>query len=506
MNRCCGDASPTKILPAKSNFYFTQGAMDKNGGLIIRAPKGLKEAKLSLITNEHAALRVHMAKDKPLSNQHRDIDLGTLENDVRGIEAIRYEAPILLVKPAAEDGSLLRDAKVEIEYAKNKGIWNSQGRYVEGKDVSFEKQDDGRRRSGQLLPDEEFTVTVKAEGYEPKSEKLKLPEGEVKELEVQLKKALGRRLCWRLAVLLSPHLDRESMLQFPGQGAGVELHDQHELLFLDVLGHSTRGLAEAASAKTGCRRIQGLPAQGRQANLRAGMPRGRVRFVATVTGLERQVIARVESGVDGDGLAGTVLKFVLAELRVQRQIAEKRDRHATLVLHRISAGCGDAGPVEVSAKGKRPRLAAGRILHYRGEFIGGVIADRRLDAVVCQVQLGDRSIAAHQHKIDVQKIALALPLRQRQLQLARALQLVQRKPFAQPVGAHDVTLVLHLDDRRHGQAIGEWIPVSIPFPVHPELVERIGHAAVAVGIDAADGHVAALEVAACPRYSPPWRN
>ena len=54
--------------------------------------------------------------------------------------------------------------------------------------MSFARQDDGRWRSSQLLPDEEFTVTVDAPGYEPKSEKLKLSEGAVKELEVRLKK------------------------------------------------------------------------------------------------------------------------------------------------------------------------------------------------------------------------------------------------------------------------------------------------------------------------------
>ena len=76
---------------------------------------------------------------------------------------------------------------MNIEYAEGKGPWKSKGRFVDGKDVHFEKQDDGRQRSEQLVPDEEFTVTVEAPGYEPKSEKLKLPEGAVKELEVRLK-------------------------------------------------------------------------------------------------------------------------------------------------------------------------------------------------------------------------------------------------------------------------------------------------------------------------------
>jgi len=176
-----------KNLGDRGNIYLTEGTIDKNG-FVIRAPKGLKEAKLSLMTNEHGALRVRLSKDGPLSNQSRDIDLGTLDHDVRGIEVICYVAPILLIKPVAEDGGLLREAKLKFEYAKGRGPWEGQGRYVDGADVSYEKQDDGRKRTNQLLPDEEFTVTVEAEGYEPKSEKLKLPEGAVKELEVQLKK------------------------------------------------------------------------------------------------------------------------------------------------------------------------------------------------------------------------------------------------------------------------------------------------------------------------------
>jgi hypothetical protein len=47
-------------------------------------------------------------------------------------------------------------------------------------------QDDGRRRTSQLLPDEEFTLTVEAEGYAPRSDTLKLSEGTVKELDVKL--------------------------------------------------------------------------------------------------------------------------------------------------------------------------------------------------------------------------------------------------------------------------------------------------------------------------------
>ncbi len=57
---------------------------------------------------------------------------------------------------------------------------------VDGYDVSYERQEDGRLRSEQLLPDEEVTVTVVAAGYVPKSATLKLAEGAVKELTVRL--------------------------------------------------------------------------------------------------------------------------------------------------------------------------------------------------------------------------------------------------------------------------------------------------------------------------------
>ena len=43
--------------------------------------------------------------------------------------------------------------------------------------------------STQLISDEEFSLTVEADGYQPNSQKLKLPEGSVKELNVVLQPA-----------------------------------------------------------------------------------------------------------------------------------------------------------------------------------------------------------------------------------------------------------------------------------------------------------------------------
>jgi hypothetical protein len=171
----------------KNDFFNAQGFVDATGRFTIQVPKGIQDAKLTFITNEHGALRVRISKDAPLSNQNRDIDLGTLEKDVRGIEVVSYNAPILLVMARTEDGTPIKDFTVEVKYAKRPPA-EPGVRFLREGDCSFEKQEDGRERSMQLLPDEEFTLTIKADRYQPKSEKLTLPEGAIKELDVKLQK------------------------------------------------------------------------------------------------------------------------------------------------------------------------------------------------------------------------------------------------------------------------------------------------------------------------------
>jgi hypothetical protein len=168
--------------------WFSQGKPDADGKIVIHAPHGLEKARLDLMTNEHGALRHRLSKDEPLSNQ-RDVDLGTLDHDIKGIEIIRYDAPIVLVKVATEEGQKPKGARVAAVYAEGKGQYRS-GLILKGgvrSDVSFEEQEDGRFRSEQLFPDEDVTLTATAEGYEPQSEKLTLPEAAIKEITLTLK-------------------------------------------------------------------------------------------------------------------------------------------------------------------------------------------------------------------------------------------------------------------------------------------------------------------------------
>lgn len=169
-------------------FYFTQSSRGEDGKFVLRAPHGLEQARLSAITNEHGALRMRTGPGKPLTNQTRNHDLGTLEADVHGIEVVRYTAPILLIKAVDKDGKEIGDSKPAVFYEKEKDP-NPGTRYVEFRgDLTFDKQEDGRWRSSQLLPGEKVTVEVEKEGYTSEPQTLTMEEGATKELVFVLEK------------------------------------------------------------------------------------------------------------------------------------------------------------------------------------------------------------------------------------------------------------------------------------------------------------------------------
>ncbi|VTR93551.1 Peptidase M56 BlaR1 OS=Planctomyces brasiliensis (strain ATCC 49424 / DSM 5305 / JCM 21570 / NBRC 103401 / IFAM 1448) GN=Plabr_3892 PE=4 SV=1: Peptidase_M56: CarboxypepD_reg: CarboxypepD_reg [Gemmata massiliana] len=170
--------------------WFGDAKADANGKVIARVPHGMENVQFNLMTNEHGSLRWRKAKGEELNN-NRTIRLGTLSDDVKGIEIVRYTAPILTVKVVAKDGTKLVKPAVTAIYASGKGALD--GRFIlrngRQSDVSFEEQEDGRFRSSQMFPDDELTISGHAEGYADKSEKVKLAEGATKEIEIVLEKA-----------------------------------------------------------------------------------------------------------------------------------------------------------------------------------------------------------------------------------------------------------------------------------------------------------------------------
>lgn len=166
-------------------FWHGQGAADQ-GHIEIRVPHGLQDAHVQLITNEHSALRYRLKPGGELNADRSDVKLDAMNDDVTGFEIIRYVAPIVLIKAVDEQGKPIEKFSVFGAYP-----WGDQRYILDGEirsDITFEKQQDGRYRSSQVLPDEELTFTARAEGYEDGSEKVKLPEADQKELTLILKK------------------------------------------------------------------------------------------------------------------------------------------------------------------------------------------------------------------------------------------------------------------------------------------------------------------------------
>ncbi len=169
------------------NFWNGRSEPTKEGRYRWLAPHGLEEAQVNFMTNEHTTLRVRKSKSEPLSDSQA-VQLGTLDHDVKGIEIVRYVAPILVVTVATKNGSQPADATVSATYSTKQARAGGR-RILKGGEVSdcgFEEQEDGRFRSENLAPDEKFTVTAKAKGYSRSSATLSLPEGATKEIELTL--------------------------------------------------------------------------------------------------------------------------------------------------------------------------------------------------------------------------------------------------------------------------------------------------------------------------------
>jgi hypothetical protein len=163
-----------------------------DGKLVVYVPHGAENVQLNLFTvsSDDDVLRWRRTKDGPLNNSRRP-NLGTVTDDVKGIEVLQYAVPILLVKVSTKDGQKLKDPAVTAMYGPGKGMFRSGTFATNGRpsDVRFVHQEDGRFRSAQLFPDEETTVTAHADGYASKSVSVKLAEGEKKEIEIVLEKA-----------------------------------------------------------------------------------------------------------------------------------------------------------------------------------------------------------------------------------------------------------------------------------------------------------------------------
>jgi hypothetical protein len=148
---------------------------ENKGKVLMRIPKGMI-TQLQLMSNEHGALRLQIDKNAPKLAGYQ-INLGAVTADMPGVLIHRYVAPIVLVRVNSPGDAKPKEIKVKGRYADN-DIATA---------VRFERQEDGRFRSSQLLPNEEVTYTISSEGFHPVVMELpRLKEGQVREVDVTL--------------------------------------------------------------------------------------------------------------------------------------------------------------------------------------------------------------------------------------------------------------------------------------------------------------------------------
>ena len=83
----------------------------------MKVPHGLENVELDISTNEHASTRHRIGKDGSLVAGRR-VKLGTLDHDVKGIEIVRYEVPIVVVNATTKEGQQVKGFTATVEYAR----------------------------------------------------------------------------------------------------------------------------------------------------------------------------------------------------------------------------------------------------------------------------------------------------------------------------------------------------------------------------------------------------
>jgi hypothetical protein len=169
------------------SFWHAQTAPDAQGKFSLRVPHGLEQVELDISTNEHASAKHRIGKDGPLTDGRR-VKLGTLDHDVKGIEIVRYVAPIIVVNATTKEGQQVKGFKATVEYVEPGPNSDKKVHVVGGgkTEALQDEQYDGRYRTSQLLPDREVNVTVSADGFATASRNLSLPEGKAEEITLVL--------------------------------------------------------------------------------------------------------------------------------------------------------------------------------------------------------------------------------------------------------------------------------------------------------------------------------
>jgi beta-lactamase regulating signal transducer with metallopeptidase domain len=185
-----GGHAPHFVGRLDGEWWHSEMKLNKGGRAILKVPHGIEGGQLDFIENEHNSVRFRKSKDDPLTHGY-SLQLGTIDRDMKGIEAIRYTAPTLLVTVKSKGGEKLDPKAIGLigwymDVKEMRSIrFSTKGRPSE---MNFQRQEDGKFRTSQMLPGEDMLVTAFLDGYKDAELKVKLDEGATKEVEIVLEK------------------------------------------------------------------------------------------------------------------------------------------------------------------------------------------------------------------------------------------------------------------------------------------------------------------------------
>jgi hypothetical protein len=164
-------------------YWHAQIYPRPDGTYHILAPHGLERTRIELPVGVQSAIQVRTSSDAPLQSP-QNVRLGTLDHDVKGIEIIRYEAPILIIKATGTDGRPVKGFKASLWYTEGGRERTGGFRLKSGvsSEVNLYEHPGGGYRTVSLVPEREVKVTVQAEGFKSASRTLKLSEGKTEEV------------------------------------------------------------------------------------------------------------------------------------------------------------------------------------------------------------------------------------------------------------------------------------------------------------------------------------
>jgi peroxiredoxin len=149
--------------------WQTYAVPDAAGRLVLRAPKGLQNAQIaSLPVNETISIGNRIGEGKPLTFSGTG-QLEELKADIRGVTFVLYDAPMIVATVRTEDGE-----RPAVNVQVNASFFSDGNEYA----GAFIEQADGRFRSGNLIPAQEYEMFSWATGLVPNTvQRLKLQEG-----------------------------------------------------------------------------------------------------------------------------------------------------------------------------------------------------------------------------------------------------------------------------------------------------------------------------------------